>query len=1331
MELGDLKTALAGEGERPWGGVDWNLASEGAGDQGGRSMVEDIFRRHGRSVQGESRRICAMLKAMVAALEVKQMEPKPAALFAALVLALEGIAAAGDGAGSPMEVEARSKDEAALLYLLEEAASRMQMQAVQMKFARSIKVVCKVLETKVVVHQPEKPSTSANTGTGSSQTQCAKFGVGCLSTLLCAHDPSNFLQASSAFGLLLSFSTDPRPKVRKRAQAGLSQVVRGMGQGLGQVPGLGKEKGKGNAPSLQHASRMVFEFGEQSVRELVEVTKAYENIHKEKSKKEARKTFEHKLQLATTRTFHVLGALKEIVGYLDPTEVLSILGLLDSLLDFKEVLLAHHTSLVLERFFQSSQLSYTMKPQALATLLQNLIERLLIIEDLMADSDIASSTLNMLLSGFRALNRLDSELCLECIPRLFHQCLHYFRRKDSEVFRIKVSSVLSELMDLCITDEAVRKALICVQSGDARHKKQNPVLSIITGVEAMLTVPYQDSWNSAFQLISKLALVVGDKHGALMKPMLQEVGLLAAGPENEWTEAIQECVGNAVRALGPECILDAIPLNIEDAVENGTEANSWLVFILKKNVHGASLEFWSKTLLPLARKVGEYASQLSSGEDVERAVLLAALEHQIWQTLPSFCRWSSDTAIGFKSLARSLGAALQNREDLRNYICNAITCIVKQNQTVLREAQENKDVFDGQSVSGEGSEFDFDESFPIPEFYDEDFAKANLDAVASFAKNFLPLLFNLFVSSRPSERGQIYDAIAAFGTITDSETLDGFYKNILKRMANSLQTIQSEGDKSMRDASIEQQGMLMDIAAALVPGLKREALEKLLSIVNVSIVYKDSGIQKKSYKLLFCMLKRSGDLKPTSILGIQESLSNAQGVCYAPAKKNRLLCVRAMISIIDSRVEDKEKDQETMTAMVTEIVMCTKEKNSKTHKAALDLLADIASSFKGLESVNDGPLLEPGPLGFINVVAGGLVASHPHMISATIVALTRLVYQYSDEIGPEVVMDVENAVSMLLKTKSREVVKSVLAFLSMYVTTIDGATLHGQLPKVIESLLIWANDTKNRFRLKIRHILEKVIRTLGIDEVTKYIPEEHLPLIRHIRKQKSQEKRKREGSVAGFSVKTRETAGKRTTWTYMEDEANDMGDNVTSSKFGATTVRSSGTAVRKRARRDPGGGLNDLSTSEPANLLDNREMVKMNARNMPSRGDSDSEDDIQFKTRKKDGKLIIKDDKYEKRERGSDEEMDDRRSVRSGRTARTSRTSKSGATMKTNRTSKTHASGKTIVKTKGTKKLEPFAYWPMDRKMLNRRAAKRKDAKKGLLHVVKSKGAKKGKKSNR
>ena len=1302
--LGASLNAGAGmDVERPWSTPRTGGATSGS-NKANQDLVEDVLRRHAKSPQPESKRICKMLQVILDSLEHENIEPKPVALFAALVLALEGTTKSKDSAVVVL-------DQSALLYLLEEAANVMPPSAVRLKFSRSVKVVCAVLEARL---KDEKPNT-----------QVLKFGVGSLSNLLCGLEPNNFPSAAAPFTLLLKFVMHGRPKVRKRAYAGLAKVILAMQ----------------DTSALQLASRTVANLVKQTIQGLVEITAAYETQSKSKKDDQA-------LQSATTMTFHVLGGLKEIMAYLDPEEALAVVEALDKLMEFKEVLLAHHSSLVLDRFFQSPHITSSMKPQVLMTLLKNLVERMLIIEELMVDADIASSTMNMLFSGFRALRQMDNDLCLQCIPQLFHHCLHYFRRKDSEAFRIKVSSVLSDLMELCITEEAVGKAFKYSQNSS---NKEHPVLSIVAGVEAMLTVPYQDSWNNAFQLISKLALIVGEKYSDLMKSILQELGLLAAGPENDWTDAIQECIGNVVRALGPAVVLDAIPLEIENAVEKGAEANSWLVFILKKNTYGASLEFWAKHLLPLARKVGDYAMKLSESNDIERAVLLRALEHQIWQTLPAFCRWSSDTSTGFKFLAKSLGLALQNREDLRNYICNAIACIVKQNTSIIREAKGSANFFDAQSVSEDGV-FDFDESFPIPEFYDEDFAKANIEAVALYAKNFLPLLFNMFVSSKPSDRGQIHAAISAFGMITDPETLDGFYKNILKRMSSSLQSIQAENEKSMKDASLEQQAMLMDIAAALVPGLKKSALESLLNITNVSIVYKDSNIQKKSYKLLFCLLKRPEEFSKKSLSGIQESMVKAQGACYPPAKKNRLLCLRAMIAIIDSRAEDKEKDQDLMTSMVAEIVMCTKEKNSKTHKAALDLLADIASSFKGLESVSEGPLLEAGPLGFINVVAGGLVASHPHMISATIVALTRLVYQFSDVVGVDVMTDVEQAVSSLLKTKSREVVKSVLGFLNMYVTTLDGASLHARLPQVIESLLIWANDTKNRFRLKIRYILEKIIRILGMDEVTKYIPEEHLPLIRYIRKQKSKEKRKRDGSTAGYSVRTRDTTGKGTTWTYMDEEEDD--DGMTMSKFGAksaTTMRGNGAHKRamttttrvKRARTERGmGSLNDLSMNEPTNLLDSKHMVNMNARSMPGRRDSD--DEMEFKT-SKDGKMIIKNDRYEKRDHDSeDEDMDDRATVKSKSTMRsrakskasthmTGHTAKSRASQRSSKSSKSKIIGGEKFKSKkgaggdvkGTSKLEPFAYWPFDRKMLNRRAAKRKAAKKELLHVVKSKSTKK------
>ena len=53
--------------------------------------------------------------------------------------------------------------------------------------------------------------------------------------------------------------------------------------------------------------------------------------------------------------------------------------------------------------------------------------------------------------------------------------------------------------------------------------------------------------------------------------------------------------------------------------------------------------------------------------------------------------------------------------------------------------------------------------------------------------------------------------------------------------------------------------------------------------------------------------------------------------------------------------------------------------------------------------------------------------------------------------------------------------------------------------------------------------------------------------------------------------------------------------------------------------------------------------------------------------------------------------------------------------------------------TKGGSKVEPYAYWPLDRKMLNRRAGKQAAAKKGLQRVVKGAkaGATKGHKAKR
>ena len=63
------------------------------------------------------------------------------------------------------------------------------------------------------------------------------------------------------------------------------------------------------------------------------------------------------------------------------------------------------------------------------------------------------------------------------------------------------------------------------------------------------------------------------------------------------------------------------------------------------------------------------------------------------------------------------------------------------------EGEENEEAFEEEEV-GPALE-------RAREKYTPEFAAANLAAMAAFAKNFLPLLFNAFVAEEPEKRGEI------------------------------------------------------------------------------------------------------------------------------------------------------------------------------------------------------------------------------------------------------------------------------------------------------------------------------------------------------------------------------------------------------------------------------------------------------------------------------------------------------------------------------------------------------------------------------------------------
>jgi hypothetical protein len=79
----------------------------------------------------------------------------------------------------------------------------------------------------------------------------------------------------------------------------------------------------------------------------------------------------------------------------------------------------------------------------------------------------------------------------------------------------------------------------------------------------------------------------------------------------------------------------------------------------------------------------------------------------------------------FKLVAKTLGTSLQEEAPLRLQICEGLTKLIQQNRASLGESSEED------STAQEGA-------------IDADTAKANVAAMATFSKNFLPCFFNIY-----------------------------------------------------------------------------------------------------------------------------------------------------------------------------------------------------------------------------------------------------------------------------------------------------------------------------------------------------------------------------------------------------------------------------------------------------------------------------------------------------------------------------------------------------------------------------------------------------------
>ncbi|GLJ21439.1 hypothetical protein SUGI_0394870 [Cryptomeria japonica] len=1259
-------------------------------------LYEAVVSRFQNSQAPQHKHLCAVVEGMAQVMKDQNLPPSSTAYFAATMASLDrqikhGLLTSEDD-GDPVIT--------ALCIFLAMVLPKVSSAVIKSKWRSSINTLVKLL----------KNSSCVSAG-------AARAGMKCIASLLSVADTSNWPVIAPAYGILLNYSTDRRPKVRGCAHLCLEDVLRSY-QGL-PVLGLASE-GVGNL-----FEQFLLMAGGSNAGGTIGKIQADSNGAN-----------------GAMEVLHILHALKIILPLMSGKVISKLLAHFKLLMQLRQQFLTRHVMNILYALciHPSADVPTTELTDLLGWLASSFFS-----DEKSADEIMFAARL--LDHGMKKIYDLDKNLCTVKLPYVFHSLAEVLAFQHEEAI-YAASEALRSLTQNCIDDNMINQGVSEIQVQTAVRKSgPTPIERICTTAESLLGYQFSTSWDLALQVVSVLFDKLGESSYFLMRGVLRSLSDMQNLSDENLTcrKQLHKSVGSAVAAMGPEKLLHILPLNLDS--EDLSESNIWLIPILKQHTIGASLKFFAEHILGLARKLHEKSMLLETEGRPVASRNRQACAHSLWALLPSFCNYPVDTAQNFQFLAKTLGDALVKEPELRGIICSSLQILIQQNKRPQDKSQGGSNIvedFEYLEVSDAEQRAKF--------HYTSEVSLKNMKALTSYSRKFLSILFKIFISSPPDKRGYLQATIADIASVSDKSLIKDFFitamQKLLKVTQEAARSVQARTSSSMLiDGSngvanaTSTRAQLLDLAASLLEGLDAECVSMLFIATKPALQDNEGMVQKKAYKVLANILREHKDFLTNNFVEIFDLLVTTMTSCHFSARRHRLDCLYYLIIHISMTTE--EKKNEGVAHFLTEILLAVKESNKKTRTRAYELLVKIGHCLEDSESGGSKEKL----CQFFNMVLGCLAGSTPHMMSAAVTGLARLIYEFSD-----LCLTVPNllpSVYMLLQSNNKEVIKATLGLMKVVIARLSGEELQKHIRCIVEGLLLRSDDSKTPFKAKIRLLLEMLIRKCGLEAVKAVMPEQHMKLLTNIRKTKERkEKKKSSSSQHGEdetkSLHSRASTCRRSKWNHTDvfsefgDEDNDdscedmdcrtteFGVKSSIPKSKSSTLRSRN--IRKSNKRLPEDCM-DILENEPLDLLDKqktRAMLKVGKR-MDQRFDSDDEPVLA-----PDGRLVISEEElgHSRKRRAKDDELGEDTDGGS-QFSRQSKSQTTSASMSKSREKrrKTSASGwaytgneykskKASGDIKKEGKLEPYAYWPLDRKMLNRREEKRAIAKKGLSSVV-------------
>jgi len=877
---------------------------------------------------------------------------------------------------------------------------------------------------------------------GRASLMCAL--VQCLGTLLSAQERAVWSEPSTlnTYQMLLTFTIHSKPKVRKLAQSSVISIIK--------------------LNTLNHKKHPV---GISTAKFAVQMLE------------------ERRLSESPSTAHHVLNLLKNCLQYLSADNLKEVCETILGLLALSDAILKKNTMDSLCAMFNANPADDNLT----ADLNMKLISVLYEFQPSVNDVDAASSWLSLMLSAHSNLALIADSSCFKLLPKFFGKAMKFLLSENRQV----VHAVADVMKNVCETCLEPSMDLI-----EEDIKSDNSLfVKIFQHVESGLGFKYAPVWDVVLQLMHHLYLAFGKTHALVFKKNVASLIDLHNTPDFPFLPALEKTVGGAIKAMGPELILKERPLNLIRDDEVCQFPNAWLLPVMKDSIENSELQFFISHFLPLALQVRQKSLYHREANNDLEAKVFETLFTQIWALLPGFCSGPTDLKDSFPKIAKILGTALKDTENLRQVILLAL-------RTLISRTNDTEE----------------------------------LKCIGNFSKNYVPILFNLYTEGNSQSESLsllILETIRVFLLITESDLISVFITSLLVKLENENKSAKSK---------------LMDLAVCMAKYGKDDQLEKIYKLAVDNVNSDNKNVQKKSYRILEELFYSNSDsckslleekieeLKPIII----SSLSTAAPSSKAP----RLRCLSVIIKQLDSEHKD------FLETVLPEVILCTKALNMKARNAAFDLIAEIGSAYVYLSKATKEECVEK----YFKFVMAGLAGS-PHMASATLLTFTKLVHEYRYCISAQLVSSLLEDAIALLKHNTGEVVKSCLFFVRAVVKILDADELSGYLELLLKNLFSRNATSKNTYRAQIRSILQKLEAKCSYKVILPLIPEEHRKFMVHIHKQTVRNKRQKDKFSTTDNTHRVEDSSQEDSWEDILAESDDEEDIGMDQKKGKKNLK--------------------------------------------------------------------------------------------------------------------------------------------------------------------------------